>query len=885
MLTELWSDLRYRLRALVWRQDVERELGEEFRFHLEREAEKYVSAGLSHDEALRRARLAFGGVERMKEASRDARGTRLIETTVQDLHHALRSLRKSPGFTLAAVLTLALGIGACTTIFGAVDAVLLRSLPFRDLDRLMAIAATSEHCWGCDNATPGHYLALRERTRAFASLAGYGSWSGALQGREQAEHVDGIKVTPSFFSTLGTTPAIGRTFEADSGSPALAHEVVLSHALWRTRFGGNPHILDSTITLSGAPYTVVGVMPPGFAFPSATQLWLPLSFTAADANDLSTHWLRMFGRLAPGVTEVQAQRELDAVSAALAATHPDQAEGWRLVSQPLGDYMLHQMREFFTPLMAAALFVLLIVCANVANLLLARTSAREREIAVRSALGAGRWRLARQLLTEALVLGLLGAAGGAVLAWWSVPVLESAVPASLTRFVPGWGTLALNGRALAFAIALSLVSALLVSVLPALRASRLELAGALKEGGHGATGSRGGRVRRMLVVAEFALALVLLVSAGLMVQSVRNLLATSTGMRTEHVLTMSLELPEARYTGTRRAGDVYTRLQSVVGGLPGVRNVAAITTLPLSHDRNFALFNVSGKPPVPRAQAPTAVSLHVTPGYFATLGIPLLDGRDFTTHDDSGAPPVAIISEKMAQRYWPGENAVGEGIDLYGTRYRIIGIAADVRDQLESPPASTIYQSELQIGARNLNLVVRAACPARVRTCDPEFLASSIQRAIASVDRDIAVSNVRTMPQVAAEYATPWRLLMGLLSIFAGLALVIAAVGIYGVMMYAVLQRTHEIGIRMALGASRGDVVRMVVRDAGRLASWGAVFGVLAALAVTRVLPSMLYDVRPADPAVIGAVAALLAIVALMASWLPARRAIAVDPMVALRAE
>lgn len=886
MLTELWSDLRYRARALFRHRTVEQELDAELRFHLEREAEKYQAMGVLHDEALRRARLAFGGVERMKEASRDARGTRLIETTVQDFHHALRSLRKSPGFTLAAVLTLALGIGACTTIFGAVDAVLLRSLPFRDLDRLMAIAVTSEHCPDCSNATPGHYLALRERTRAFASLAGYGSWSGALEGREQAEHVDGVTVTPSFFSTLGVTPAIGRTFEADSASPALAHEVVLSHALWRTRFGGDPHVVGSKITLSGAPYTVLGVMPEGFAFPRATELWLPLTFTAAAANDMSNHWLDVFGRLVPGVTAAQAQGELDAISAALAATHPDQAKGWRFVSQPLSDYMLHQMREFFTPLMAAAVFVLLIVCGNVANLLLARASAREREIAVRSALGAGRWRLARQLLTEGLVLGLLGAAGGAVLAWWSIPMLESAVPASLTRFVPGWGTIALNGRALAFAIALSLVSALLVSVLPALRASRPELAGALKEGGHGATGSRGGRVRRMLVVAEFALALVLLVSAGLMIQSVRNLLATNTGLRTEHVLTMSLELPEARYTGATRAGDVYTTLQSVVGGLPGVRNVAAITTLPLSHDRNFTYFNVSGMAPAPTAQAPTAVSLVATPGYFAALGIPLLGGRDFTTHDDSAAPRVAIVSEKMVQRLWPGGDAIGQELDIYGTPHRIIGIAADVRDQMENPPALTIYQSEHQIGNRNLNLVVRTACPAQALTCDAESLASSIRRAIASVDRDIAVSNVRTMPQVASEYATPWRLLMGLLSIFAGLALVIAAVGIYGVMMYAVLQRTHEIGIRMALGAGRGEVVRMVVRDAARLAAWGAAFGVLAALAATRVLASlMLYDVHPTDPTVIGAVAALLATVALVASWLPVRRATAVDPMVALRAE
>ncbi|HEX5438798.1 MAG TPA: FtsX-like permease family protein, partial [Gemmatimonadaceae bacterium] len=548
-------------------------------------------------------------------------------------------------------------------------------------------------------------------------------------------------------------------------------------------------------------------------------------------------------------------------------------------------YMLHQAREFFAPLMAAALFVLLIVCANVANLLLARTSGREREIAVRSALGAGRGRLARHLLTESFVLALLGAVGGALLAWWSVPLLKSSVPASLTRYIPGWGAVAVNGRALAFTIALSLASALLVGVLPALRASRPDLTSSLREGGHDATGARGGRVRHMLVVAEFALALVLLVSAGLMVQSVRNLLATSTGMRIEHVLTMSIELPEAGYAEAARAGAVYRKVQSVVGALPGVRSVAGISTLPLSHDRDFTLFNVSGRPHFPRAQAPKAVSEVVTPGYFATLGIPLLGGRDFTAHDVSAAPRVVIISRTMAERYWPGDDAIGQGLDIYGTPYRIIGIAADVRDQMEHAPAPTIYGSALQAGGRYFTLVVRAACPARARGCDPTSLTPSIRRAIASVDRDIAIAQVRTMPRVVAEYVSPWRLLMGLLSIFAALALLIAAVGIYGVMMYAVLQRTHEIGIRMALGADRSAVIRMIVRDAVRLVAWGAAFGVLGALAVSHGLPLMLYQVSPIDPKVIGAVAALLALVALLASWLPARRATAVDPIIALRSE
>ena len=372
-----------------------------------------------------------------------------------------------------------------------------------------------------------------------------------------------------------------------------------------------------------------------------------------------------------------------------------------------------------------------------------------------------------------------------------------------------------------------------------------------------------------------------------MIRSVRNLLATDTGIGAEQrVLTMSLELPKNRYEGATRAGALYTRLRSEVGALPGVRSVSAVTTLPLSHDRNFASFNVSGRPSIPRAKAPTAVSLIVMPGYFQTLGIPLVAGRDFTAHDDSAAARVAIVSKTMARRYWPGEDAVGKGLDLYGKRYRIIGIAADVRDQMEHAPSSTIYQPELQLGYRDLTLVVRAACPRQARRCEPAALTTSIRRAIASADGSIAMTDARTMPQVVSDYLSPWRLLMALLAIFAGLALVVAGIGVYGVMAYAVRERTHEIGIRMALGAGRGEVIGMVVRNAMRLAVWGATFGVLAALAVTRVLSSLLlYGVSPTDPAVMGGVAALLAIVALLASWLPARRATAVDPMAVLRSE
>jgi putative ABC transport system permease protein len=814
---------------------------------------------------------------------RRTRAKHLTEAATLDVRHALRSLRKSLGFTTACVLTLSLGICACTTIFSAVDAVLLRSLPFPDLDRLVSVAALSQRCPDCDNATPGHYLALRDHAKSFASLAGYGSWSGVLQGRERAEHVNGAKVTANLFSTLGVKPSIGRTFTADSVSPPVTHEVVLSEALWRTHFGADSSVVGSMITLSGERYTVVGVMPPAFEFPAAGGVWLPLAFTAADANDLNGHWLRIIGRLARGVTMAQAQGELDAFGSSLATTYADQAKGWRLVSQSLSDALLRQLWQFFSLLMAGALFVLLIVCANVANLLLARNSARQRELAVRSALGAGRWRVVQQLLAETTALTLLGALAGAMLAGWTVPLLKRSIPPSMTRFVPGWNLLALDTRALGFAIALSFVCALVAGVCPALRASRADLTASLREGGHGATAWRGARTRRALVTAEFALALVLIMSAGLMVQSVRNLIETNTGMRTEDVLTMSLELPDARYGSATQVAGFYKALQSTIVALPGVQRAAAITTLPLSHDRNFTRFKVSGRPPVPTGQGPTAVSEFVTPGYFATLGINLVSGRDFTVRDDSGAPPVAVISAKMAERYWPNDDAVGRGLELAGTRYQIIGVAADVRDQMEAPAAITIYQSALQTGSRGATLVIRAACSLESSHCDATSLIAAARAAIASIDRGVAVSNTRTMQRVVFEYVAPWRLLMALLAIFAIFALIIAAVGIYGVMMSAVLQRTHEIGIRMALGADRNEVVRMIVGDAARLIGWGTVFGIVGALATSRVLPFLLYRVSANDPTVLGSVALLLALVGLMASWLPARRATGVDPTHALR--
>ncbi|HET7563591.1 MAG TPA: ABC transporter permease [Gemmatimonadaceae bacterium] len=797
-----------------------------------------------------------------------------------DLKFAARALRKSPGFTLAAVCSLALGIGACTTIFSAIDAVILRALPFHALDRLVWISASSANCQQC-NATPGDYFTLRKDSRTLASVAEFAEWQGTLAGRDEAERIQGVEVTPGFFSTLGVHAAIGRTFDADSASPALAHLVVLGDRLWRARFGADPGIVGRAITIDGGSYTVVGVMPPQFDFPQASDVLLPLSFTAANVDNYLWGHFRLIARLAPGATREQAQREIDVVSSRIATAFPRQRKGWRLVSRPLSEAVLHDLRRFFFPLMGAAVFVLLIVCANIANLTMARASGRQRELAVRTALGAERWRLIRHLLVESTLLGGLGALLGVVLAWRVIPLLRHAIPQDSPYSIPGWETLSVNIHALLFTVGLALASSILFGLVPALRASRSEVTSALKEGGRGATNTRGARVRRGLVIAEFALALILLVSAGLLVQSFAKLLRTDTGMHAERVLTMAVQVPERRYPrfAIGPSAELYSHVRATLGALPGVLGVAGAITLPLNNENNTIWFNIAGRPPLPPGQAPQVDQQIVTPGYFQALGIPLLRGRDFTEHDDSAAAGVAIISQSMAQRYWPGEDPLGRSIVAGGAHLQIIGIAGDARATgVEALPEPTLYQSNAQAGGNNLDLIVRTAG-------DPAALTASIRRAVASVDRDIAISDVRTMPRVVSDYLAPWRILMTLLGAFALVALVIAAVGIYGVMAYAVVQRTHEIGIRMALGADRAGVRRMVLREGIVLAAAGVAFGVLGALGATRALAFMLYEVSASDPMIIAGVAASLALVALAASWIPARRATTVDPAVAMRAE
>ncbi|AHG93846.1 permease (plasmid) [Gemmatirosa kalamazoonensis] len=796
----------------------------------------------------------------------------------KDVRLAVRALARSRGFTVVAALSLALGIAACTLIFSALDTLILRALPFEALDRLVGISETTRDCPSCSSSV-GDYAVLRRDARALRGVATTVPWSGTLAGRDGAERVEGRRVTPGFFALLGARPALGRTFDGDSLAPPPLRSVVLGDRLWRTRFGGDSTIVGRTITLNGLAYTVTGVMPPRFAFGGVDDLWIPLWFSPGQERDHLSHGYLLAARLAPGATRARLQTELDGISKRIAATYPEQNLGMRLRARPLADALVGDIRRYFVPLLAGVGFVLLIVCANVANLTLARASERRREIALRAALGARRWRVARQLLVESALLAAAGVVLGLGVAAVCVPVLRGGVPAHLRQSLPGWDALALDARAAGFSVAVGVACVLLFGVVPALRSSRPDLSAALSEGSRGSTSADGGSLRRALVVAQLALALSLLAGGALMTRSLAKLVVADTGFRAERALTMALQVPARKYAGADAARRFVERTRAQIAALPGVAAVAGTWNLPLSGERNFTQYDLAGRAPTPLAEQPSATDAWVTPGYFAALGIALRQGRDFTPQDDSTAPRVVLVSESFARRAWPAGDAIGRGVITNGTTYAVVGVVADVRqDGVEIAATPAIYRDiEQTSGGIPTALVVRARA-------EPTALTASIRRALSAIDPDAAIADVRTMPQVVGDYLAPWRLLAALLGAFAGAALGIAAVGIYGVMAYAVAQRTHEIGIRMALGAERARVMTMVLRQAMALVAAGVAFGALGALGTARALSFLLYGVGAGDPLALGAVVALLAVVALVAAWVPARRAARVDPVVALRA-
>ena len=879
----MWlKGLYRRVRALLRSESIHDEIDEEMRFHIDMRTEENVRAGMTPEEARRDAERRFGRLTRVKEQGYEVRGGRWLESLWQDCRYGARMLWKNAGFTAVAALVLALGIGANTSLFSVVNAVLLRPLPFPDAERIVWFDGINQaRGITTSNLSPPDYKDWEQQAGAFERTAAYvtGSANLSAEGGEP-ERVQRVSVTAGFFPVLGVGPALGRALSPEDEAPGAEDVVVISHALWRGRFGADPNVSGRRINVNGKPHTVVGVMPPSFDYPRQSQMWTPFK-PERSAERRDNRFVFVLARLRPGATVEEAQAQIDTISGRLGQQYPETNAGWSARLTRLHERTVRDVRASLLLLLGAVGFVLLIACANVANLLLARAAARRREIALRTALGAGRLRVVRQLLTESLMLAALGGAAGLALSLFLTRLLVAISPANLPRL----NDVGMDWRVLGFTVGLVCVVGLLFGLAPALQASRADLSESLKEGSRGSSEGRGrNRVRSALVVSEVALSLLLLVGAGLLVRSFLLLGDVNPGFDPANVLTMRLSLPSATYPEPGRRVEFFRELTRRVEALPGVEAAGAAISLPLggttlSVGRGF----VREGNPLAAEHAFDAGYVVVTPGYLRAMRIPLKSGREFTDRDAADAPPVAVINESLARRMFPGEDPVGKRLTAWRDEKfarEVVGVAADVKmGQMESEDAPQVYVPLAQNATwGSLSLAVRT-------TVEPESLAGAVRGAVLALDKNQPVYDVRTMDDVRSASVAGRRMVVILFGVFAVLALLLAAIGIYGVLSYAVAQRTHEIGIRVALGARRMDVLRLVVGQGMRLVMLGVGLGVAGAFAVTRLLESLLFGVSATDPATFAGVAAILSAVALLACYIPARRATRVDPMVALRYE
>jgi putative ABC transport system permease protein len=805
-----------------------------------------------------------------------------MDTLRQDLQYAFRRLLRNPGFTAVAVLTLALGIGANSAIFSVINAVLLRPLPYPEPDRLVGMYQV----WKGERAvmSPANFLDLRAQTRTLEEAAALNSIEVTITGAGDPIRVTGSEVSASFFDVLRARPLLGRTFAPDENEPGKDKVVVLGHQLWQQRFGARRDIVGSSVSIDGTPRTVVGVMPRAFSYPAEQDLWIPIEFDDGTKKLRGAWYLRVIARLKPGVSPEQSASEIATLGKPLEKLYPRENTDVGFTTFPLHEALVGDLRPALLVLLGAVGFVLLIACANVANLLLARAVARETELAVRSAMGAGRGRLMRQLLTESLMLGIAGGLAGLLVAAWGADVLVALQPDGIPRL----NEIAIDRNVGAFAIGISLLTAFIFGAIPALQMTRGSLAISLKEGGRNAMAARGStRMRATLVVAEMALAVMLLAGAGLLIKSFGRLQSVDPGFRPEETLSFELSLPRTVYKDDAQVVTFYERVVERMRKMPGVRSAGAVMALPLSGTRFNISFKVLGRPPAAPGQEPSMEVRIASPDYFRTLGIPLKLGRPFTDADTVTAPWVAVLSESAARKYFPNENPIGKQIEMGwgkgpGTRRaggEVVGIVGDVKELgLEEEFPAEIYLPMRQWTVSDMTIVARADVP-------PLSLVDQAKESVHEMDASLPVSKIRTVENIVAESIAQPRFYMLLLAAFASVALVLAAIGIFGVMSYTVSQRTREIGIRMALGAHASTVVSLVVRQAMWLAVFGLTLGLGAALMLSRAMTTLLFDLSPTDPLTFATVATLLAAVAFVASYLPARRAASVDPMVALRAE
>ena len=877
----------------------ERELGDELRFHVEQQTAANVAAGMPREEARRQAMLQFGGPESVKEDCREQRSGFWIEALWVDTRFALRMLRKNPGFTAVAVLTLALGIGATTAVFSVVNAILLKPLPYPNPDKIVMLwwkAPISSAQFDADRFPWGKrdFLHFSQSSKAFQSLGAFKSDFFNFAGSGEPVRLDGLRASAGFFSALGVVPALGRTFTPEEEQSGREFEVILSDQLWRDRFGADPVILGRAITLGGASYTVVGVMPRGFAFPRAEempavlsfppriQLWVPLDIPAAPRGPQD---LAVIGRLNPGVTREQAAAELRIYGDRMEKDSPGTGAWYNPNVVPLARQVVGDTRRPLLLILAAVGIVLLIASSNVASLLLTRSLGRKREFTLRSALGAGRRRLIRQLLTESLLLAAIGGVAGIALAEVSLYALKILGPTNIPRL----RDVSLEPRVFFFAIAITLVAGILFGLAPALASSRENLVESLKESGQrSGAGAAHSKIRNALLVSEVALALVLVISAVLLVRTFHRMLEADAGFNPTRVLTFQLSLPNAKYKDTDRMAEVYQKALRALQSLPGVQSAGIVSEVPMGGSTDGTVIRVPDHPRANDKDHPFANYSFASPGYFSAIGTPLLRGRNFLETDTAGSMLVTIINSAMAQKYWPGQDPIGRQVGVQDTRWAtrtVVGIVADIKhNSLRDDPVPEMYvpytQNEIKIWPSMQTM------QAALRTkADPAALTASVREALRSVDADLPVANVATLAALVNDSMAQPRFSLFLVGSFGGLALVLAMIGMYGVISYSVQQRTQEIGIRMALGASRAAVLRMILGLGAQLAVLGIAIGLLASWMVTRTMESFLYQVRATDPLTFAAVSIALMCVALAACYIPARRAMSVDPNIALRYE
>ncbi len=867
-----------RLRSLFRRGQVEAELNEELRYHLERQIEVNTAAGMSVEEARYAALRAMHGLDQRKEECRDMRRVRLIEDLWQDSRFSLRSLLKRPGFTAIALLALALGIGANTAIFSLVNAVILQPLPYRDPDRLISVYGTRNRSTQ-GSVGPTDFLDYRSQNKTFEQFAASGSMMLPmnLTGSGEPERLNASIITGNYFDTFGVRPALGRGFSLENEKTGQDHVTVLSHAFWQTRFGGDPNIVNKTINLDGKAYEVLGVMPAEVVLPQPAQLWVPINFDADPEMKMrNARFLRGIGRLKEGVTLDQAQTDTDLIAAQLEQQYPDSNTGWSLRLIPLREILVGGSRTMLFILFGAVGFVLLIACANVANLLLVRAAARQKEIAMRTALGASRLRIIRQMITESLLLAIFGGALGALLAVAGVKLLVSLGEDN----IPRTANVKIDATVLAFTLLISLATGLLFGLAPAIRTMKENLVDALKDGIRGGSEATvKNRTRSLLVVFESAIAVMLLIAAGLLIRSLVALQNVDPGFDPNNVLTLRVDLPRQKYNTPEKASNFFEQLETRVAGLPGVEAVGLITDLPLSGEARDMPYRVEGRPAT--SDIAFVDFRRVNKNYFSAMRIPLRRGRNFTEQEVRQSDKAIVVSQAFVDSVFPNEEALGKRLIIWsGIRnepYEIIGIVGDTRYQsLQGEPSATMYVPTREL--LFVNLVIRTQG-------DPLSLVGGVRKEVNALDPDQPIAAIRPMTEWVAMSAAGARYRTTLLGLFALLAMILAATGIYGVMSYSVAQRTQEIGVRMALGARPLDVLKLVVRQGMMLALIGVIVGLAGALALTRVMSSLLFGVTERDPITFVAVAALLIVVAFISCFVPAHRATKVDPLVALRYE